>query len=61
MTEQFAFQQICVQRGAMGRDHRGTCSGTKLMDRFGDDLFAGTAFASQQNSRLTGSYLIDYF
>src|SRR5208283_1077624 len=45
ITEKFGFGQVLRNRAAIERDERAAFSGSQLVERTGDELFAGSAFA----------------
>ncbi len=63
MTEEFAFEQLIWDRGAVYLDERPRLSWTALVDGPGDQLLARAGFAQDKNRRIgTGNelYLMQY-
>ena len=50
MAEELAFHQVGGDRGAIDRDHRPIGARAGAVDRAGDELLAGAAFAADQHA-----------
>ena len=52
VAEQFAFENVLAERGAVERDERTVLPRRVLMDRLGEQLLAGPRLAQDQNRRV---------
>src|SRR5215469_14296484 len=60
VTKELAFKQCFGNSGAVGRDEPPVRTRAQGMNRAGDQLFAGAAFAKQQHARRTGGEAFDH-
>src|SRR5207249_2003651 len=58
-AEEFAFDQLARQRGAIDLDDSGFAPRTERMDQIGNDLFAGAAFAGDEDGDIAGGDAFD--
>ena len=60
MAEELGFEQRFGQRGAVDGDERRTAAGARGVNEPGDDLFAGTALAGDENLGVTAGGVVDF-
>jgi hypothetical protein len=61
MAEQFAFKQAVRQGGTVDFEKRFPVAGRSLIEILGDNLFADTAFATNENIETRIGHVIDQF
>ena len=61
VAKELGLEQRLGQRRAVDGDERRTAPHARRVDQAGDDLFAGTAFAGDENFRVATGGVVDFF